>query len=93
MKKINKIYNHTLQEYLKAKNSLDHTNHRTHQLRNDFLKLYGNKKHKFVNKSLMERKKQDEEDFARETASKTRSMKMSNDLGIMYTRNESEAHN
>ena len=93
MKKVGKIFNKTLQDFMKAKNSLEHTNHRTHQLRNEFLKLYGNKKHKFMNKSLMEKRKQEEEDFVRSTANRTRSMKMNNDLGLMYTRNESEAYN
>ena len=78
-----------MKDYLKTKNSLDHTNQQTHKLRNDFMKLYGNKKHKFMNKSLMEKRIQEEEEFTRETAHKTRSMKMNKDLSLMYTRNES----
>ena len=61
MKKANKAYNETLKSFYKTKNSLDHTNHKTHKLRNDFMKLYGNKKHKFAQKSLLEQKKIEEE--------------------------------
>lgn len=93
MKKIGRIYNESLKGYLRAKNSLDETNRKTHILRNDFIKLYGNRKHKFMNKSLLEQRKNEEEDFRREISSRTRSLKMTNELAQMYTRNEWEAHN
>lgn len=58
MKKVAQSYNNTLKDFMKAKRSLEKTNQQTHKLRTDFLKLYGNKKLKVQNRSLMDSNKQ-----------------------------------
>lgn len=63
MKKVNEEYNKTLRSFVRAKNSLDKTNQRAHQLRVDFMKSYGSKKLHIQEKMLQNYRKQQEEEF------------------------------
>ena len=56
----------------------------------EFLKLYGNKKMRMHEKSLLNEKKDKDEEMKRELAKKVKTMKINNELGLMYTRNECE---
>ncbi len=55
------IYQETLRDFLKTKNSVERNTSQTHKLRGEFIKLYSNKKSKFLNKSLLENKKHEDE--------------------------------
>lgn len=78
---------------MKVKNSVEESNSKTHKLREEFVKLYGNKKSKYANKSMMEAKKHLDEEFKLESSNRVRTKRLSNDLGIMYMRNECEVNN
>lgn len=87
MKKVNEQYNQTLKSFFKAKNSLDKTHHRTHQLKVDFLKTFGAKKLQLHERMLQNRRKQQDEQLKQENSKRIKAMKLTNELGLMYTRN------
>lgn len=78
---------------MKIKNSVDLSNSKTNKLREQFVKLYGNKKGKYLNKSLLEGKKHEDEEAKLQACNRVRSLKLNNDLGFMYMKNQCEELN
>ena len=79
-----------MKDFLKTKQTLDKTNQKAQKLRMEFLKLYGNKKLRLQEKSLLDDKKMFDEKNKIQQTKRVKALKLSNDLGLMYTKNESE---
>ena len=78
-----------MKDFLKTKQTLDKTNQKAQKLRMEFLKLYGNKKLRLQEKSLLDNKKMFDEKNKIQQNKRVKALKLSNDLGLMYTKNES----